>query len=95
MLVKTTSAAIGQLIDSGTVTRTYEESLFAYDVLDGPALLVTDTATLRTLNDPEAVILRDYGDAFWDVRMNINDATAGFTQPFVLPEAPRRGAGRK
>lgn len=95
VLVKTTSAAIGQLIDSGTVTRTYEESLFAYDVLDGPALLVTDTATLRTLNDPEAVILRDYGDAFWDVRMNINDATAGFTQPFVLPEAPRRGAGRK
>ena len=95
VLVKTTSAAIGTLIDSGTVSRTYEESLLAYQVTDGAALLVTDTATLAALNDPGAEILRDYGDVFWDVRMNLNDATGNFASPFTLPEAPQRGAGRK
>ena len=62
---------------------------------DGDALLVTDTATLAALNDPGAEILRDYGDVFWDVRMNLNDATGNFASPFTLPEAPQRGAGRK
>lgn len=95
VLVKTTSAAIGTLIDSGAVSRTYEESLLAYQVTDGAALLVTDTATLAALNDPGAEILRDYGDVFWDVRMNLNDVTGNFASPFTLPEAPQRGAGRK
>ena len=36
----------------------------------------------------------NYGDAFWCVRMAINDATAGFTESFTLPEAPRYGVGR-
>ena len=40
-------------------------------------------------------ILRDYGDVFWDIRMNINDVTNNFANPFTLPEAPQRGAGRK
>lgn len=43
----TTSAAIGALIDTGTVTRTYEESLTAFEPTDGDALVVTDTATLE------------------------------------------------
>ena len=93
--IKTTSAAIGTLIDSGAVSRTYEESLLAYQVTDGAALLVTDTATLAALNDPGTEILRDYGDVFWDVRMNLNDVTGNFASPFTLPEAPQRGAGRK
>lgn len=94
VLVQTTSTAISQLIDSGTVTRTYTDSLVAYDVVDGPALLVTDTATLKTLSDQNYTILRDYGDVFWDIRMNINDVTQNFATSFVLPEAPRFGVGR-
>ena len=92
-LVKTTAEAVSQLLESGTVTQTYADSLVAYEA-EGDALLVTDTATLRTLSDRNYTVLRDYGDAFWDVRMNINDRTNNFAEPFVLPEAPAYGAGR-
>ena len=78
VLARTASAAIGALIDTGTVTRTYEESLTAFEPTDG-----------------SYTILRDYGDVFWDIRMNINDVTNNFANPFTLPEAPQRGAGRK
>ena len=43
----------------------------------------------------EYTVLRDYGDVFWSVRMNINDLTANFTTEFVLPEAPQYGVGRR
>ena len=97
MLARTTSAAIGALIDTGTVTRTYEESLTAFEPTDGDALVVTDTATLEALEQAGGsyTILRDYGDVFWEIRMNINDVTYNFANPFTLPEAPQRGAGRK
>lgn len=92
-LVKTTAEAVSQLLDSGTVTQTYADSLVGYEY-EGDALLITDTTTLRTLSDQNYTVLRDYGDAFWDVRMNINDRTNNFADPFVLPEAPAYGAGR-
>ena len=92
-LVKTTAEAVSQLLDSGTVTQTYADSLVGYEQ-EGDALLITDTTTLRTLSDQNYTVLRDYGDAFWDVRMNINDRTNNFADPFVLPEAPAYGAGR-
>ena len=97
VLARTTSVAIGALIDTGTVTRTYEESLTAFEPTDGDALVVTDTATLEALEQAGGsyTILRDYGDVFWDIRMNINDVTNNFANPFTLPEAPQRGAGRK
>lgn len=94
VLAQTTSAAVSRLIDSGAVVRTYQESLTAYDTAQTETLLVTDTGTLRSLDDQEYTILRDYGDVFWDVRMNINDLTENFQQPFTLPEAPQYGAGR-
>ena len=40
-------------------------------------------------------VLRDYGDVFWAVRMNINDLTNNFTENFTLPEAPQYGVGRR
>lgn len=92
-LVRTTAEAVSQLLDSGTVTQTYADSLVGYEA-EGDALLVTDTATLRTLSDQNYTVLRDYGDVFWDVRMNINDRTNNFADPFVLPDAPAYGAGR-
>ena len=83
VLARTTSAAIGALIDTGTVTRTYEESLTAFEPTDGDALVVTDTATLEALEQAGGsyTILRDYGDVFWDIRMNINDVTNNFANP--------------
>ena len=92
-LVCTTAEAVAQLIDSGTVAETYQESLVPYEA-EGAALLITDTATLRTLPDQNYTVLQDYGDAFWNIRMNINDRTNNFAEPFVLPEAPTYGAGR-
>ena len=92
-LVYTTAEAVAQLIDSGTVAETYQESLVPYEA-EGAALLITDTATLRTLPDQNYTVLQDYGDAFWNIRMNINDRTNNFAEPFVLPEAPTYGAGR-
>ena len=94
-LVLTTGAMYAELLDSGAVAETYTESLLSKDIdPESQVLLVTDTATLRSLSDQGYTVLRDYGDAFWCVRMAINDATAGFTESFTLPEAPRYGVGR-
>lgn len=93
-LVATTAAAFAGLLDTGAATQTYEQGLIAFDMAEGPVLLITDTETLKLLPDPECVVLRDYGDVFWDVRMNINDVTENFANEFTLPEAPRYGAGR-
>ena len=57
-------------------------------------ITLTDTATLKSLSDQNYTVLRDYGDAFWCVRMAINDATNAFADVFTLPEAPRYGVGR-
>lgn len=94
-LVLTTGAMYAELLDSGAVAETYTESLLSKDIdPESQVLLVTDTATLRSLSDQGYTVLRDYGDAFWCVRMAINDATAGFAESFTLPEAPRYGVGR-
>lgn len=95
VLVSTTAEAAQSLIDGGSVTRTYQASLTAYEPEGDTVLLVGDTTTLQTLGEGNYTILRDYGDLFWDVRMNINDLTENFTQYFTLPEAPTYGVGRK
>ncbi len=92
-LVKTTAEAVSQLLDTGEVSETYADAQVPYEA-EGSALLVTDTNTLKLLSDQNYTVLRDYGDAFWDIRMNINDRTNAFAEPFVLPEAPTYGAGR-
>ena len=94
VLVSTTAEAAQTLIDSGNVTRTYQASLTAYEPEGDTVLLVSDTQTLQALGEGNYTILRDYGDLFWDVRMNINDNTNNFTENFVLPEAPTYGVGR-
>ncbi len=50
--------------------------------------MVTDTATLEALEQAGGsyTILRDHGDVFWDIRMNINDVTNNFANPFTLPK---------
>ena len=48
--------------------------------------LITDSTTLASLG-ADYTVLRDYGDVFWAVRMNINDLTNNFTENFTLPEA--------
>ena len=94
VLVSTTAEAAQTLIDSGNVTRTYQAGLTAYEPEGETVLLVGDTTTLQALGEGNYTILRDYGDLFWDVRMNINDNTNNFTENFVLPEAPTYGVGR-
>lgn len=90
-LVETTYSAYAQLVNNGTV-QTYK------DAVDGvnektdaqtPICLITDTATLRQMNGGYTV-LRDYGDAFWVVRMAINDATGGFANALKLSEAKKK-----
>ena len=94
VLVSTTADAASSLIDGGSVTRTYQKSLTGYEPEGDTVLLVGDTTTLQALGEGNYTILRDYGDLFWDVRMNINDNTSNFTEYFVLPEAPTYGVGR-
>ena len=94
VLVKTGTASVAALIDSGTADRTYTESLRVYDQTGAETLLVADTALLAALDPGDYTVLRDYGDAFWDVRMNLNDRTNNFQEPFLLDEAPSYGAGR-
>ena len=93
-LVSTTADAAKALADSDTVSRVYQNSLNEYAPEGDAVYLVTDTATLAGLG-AEYTVLRDYGDVFWAVRMNINDLTANFTTEFVLPEAPQYGVGRR
>lgn len=94
-LVLTHGYMLTELIDSGTVSQTYADSLVVEKRTDAPVLLVCDTATLQTLSDQSYTVLRDYGDAFWLVRMAINDATGNFQTEFTLPEAPKYGVGRE
>lgn len=93
-LVSTTAEAARALADGGTVCRVYQNSLTEYAPEGDVVYIVTDTATLAGLG-AEYTVLRDYGDVFWSVRMNINDLTANFTTEFVLPEAPQYGVGRR
>ena len=90
----TAPAAARALADGGTVSRVYQNSLTEYAPEGDVVYIVTDTATLAGLG-AEYTVLRDYGDVFWSVRMNINDLTANFTTEFVLPEAPQYGVGRR
>ena len=76
------------------VSRTYQESLSEYEPAGDTVLIVTDTQTLASIGTENYTVLRDYGDVYWDVRMNINDLTENFTTDFILPEAPRYGVGR-
>ena len=76
------------------VSRTYQESLSEYEPAGDTVLIVTDTQTLAAIGTGNYTVLRDYGDVYWDVRMNINDLTENFTTDFILPEAPRYGVGR-
>ena len=94
VLLSTTAEAAQALMDSGNVTRTYQASLTAYEPEGDTVLLATDTQTAAALGEGNYTILRDYGDLFWDVRMNINDNTNNFTEDFVLPKAPTYGVGR-
>ena len=80
------------LADGGTVCRGLPDSLTEYAPEGDVVYIVTDTATLAGLG-AEYTVLRDYGDVFWSVRMNINDLTANFTTEFVLPEARSTGSG--
>lgn len=95
-LVLTTRGAVEQLLQSDAVAQTYLDSLVKFDAADAeaPALLITDTGTLAQLDGQEITLLRDYGDAYWSIRMDINDQTDAFEQPFQLPEKPQMGAGR-
>lgn len=90
-LVSTTAEAARALADGGTVSRVYQNSLTEYAPEGDVVYIVTDTATLAGLG-AEYTVLRDYGDVFWSVRMNINDLTANFTTEFVLPEARSTGS---
>lgn len=94
VLVQTTGAAVGRLIDGGTVTRTYLDGLRAYEGGEEPALLITDTLALQSLDAADYTVLRDYGDVYWNVRMAINDATNNFNDAFFLPAVPVFGVGR-
>lgn len=81
-----TLAALGE--------RTYLNSLTEF-VPEGDTYLVTDSAALSALDAASYTVLQDYGDVFWAVRMNINDLTNNFQDPFTLPEAPSKGVGRR
>ncbi|WP_294843355.1 GH25 family lysozyme [uncultured Gemmiger sp.] len=93
-LVSISADATKTLADSGSVSRVYQSSLTEYTPAGDTAYIVTDTATLAALN-ADYTVLRDYGDVFWAVRMNINDLTNNFAENFTLPEAPQYGVGRR
>ena len=93
-LVSTTADAAKALAANDTVSRVYQNSLTEYAPEGDTVYIVTDTNTLATLG-ADYTVLRDYGDVFWAVRMNINDLTNNFTDDFILPEAPQYGVGRR
>ena len=68
--------------------------LTGYEPDGETVLLAGDSVTLQALGEGNYTVLRDYGDLFWDVRMNINDLTNNFTEYFILPAAPTYGVGR-
>ncbi|WP_455500076.1 GH25 family lysozyme [Gemmiger sp.] len=93
-LVSVPADAAKALADGGTVSRVYQNSLTEYAPDGDTVYIVTDTATLAAMG-VDYTVLRDYGDVFWAVRMNINDLTNNFADDFVLPEAPQYGVGRR
>lgn len=93
-LVRTDAATAKALAEGGTVTRPYLDSLVEFAPAGDTVLLISDSTTLAALPEGSCTLLRDYGDLFWAVRMDINDVTANFVEPFILPEAPVLGAGR-
>ena len=93
-LVSMSADAAKALAESGAVSRVYANSLTEYAPEGDTAYVVTDSITLAALGT-EYTLLRDYGDVFWAVRMNINDLTNNFNDPLTMPEAPQRGVGRK
>ena len=93
-LVSVAADAAKALADGGTVSRVYQNSLTEYAPDGDTVYIVTDTATLASMG-VDYTVLRDYGDVFWAVRMNINDLTNNFTENFTLPEAPQYGVGRR
>ena len=93
-LVSVSADTARTLAGSDGVTRTYQASLSEYEPAGDVVLLVSDTQTLAAIGTDNYTVLRDYGDVYWDVRMNINDLTENFTTDFILPEAPRYGVGR-
>ena len=93
-LVSVSADTARAMVETGGITRTYQESLSEYEPAGDTVLIVTDTQTLAAIGAENYTVLRDYGDVYWDVRMNINDLTANFTTDFTLPEAPRYGVGR-
>ena len=93
-LVSVSADTARAMVETDGITRTYQESLSEYEPAGDTVLIVTDTQTLAAIGAENYTVLRDYGDVYWDVRMNINDLTANFTTDFTLPEAPRYGVGR-
>ena len=74
------------------MSRVYQNSLTEYAPEGDTSYIVTDTATLAALN-VDYTVLRDYGDVFWAVRMNINDLTNNFNDDFVRGSPCRRRPG--
>lgn len=93
-LVSMSADNAAALVGAEGVSRTYQDSLSEYEAAGDTVLVVSDTQTLAAIGTDNYTVLRDYGDVYWDVRMNINDLTANFTTDFTLPEAPRYGVGR-
>lgn len=91
-LIKTDAETAKTLAALGE--RTYLNSLTEF-APEGDTYLVTDSVTLSALDAASYTVLQDYGDVFWAVRMNINDLTSNFQEPFTLPEAPSKGVGRR
>ncbi len=94
-LVLTTAGACQQLVDGGAVLPWLDQLALADTAdPDAPAVLITDTAALRTIDAENYTLLRDYGDVYWRLRMLISDATNAFNDEFHLPAQPSLGAGR-
>ena len=93
-LVSVPAETAKALMASDGVSRVYQNSLTEYAPEGDTVYIVTDTTTLASLG-ADYTVLRDYGDVFWAVRMNINDLTNNFNDAFTLPEAPQYGIGRK
>ena len=91
-LVCTTAEAVSQLLDTGSVAETYDDSLVPY-YGEGQCAAHHRYRHPREferseLYNPDGLRAMCSGD----IRMNINDRTENFAQPFVLPEAPQYGA---
>ncbi len=94
-LVLTTAGVCQERLENGGVAQPWLDTVSQQTVeASQPALLVTDTSTLRAIGEDKYTVVRDYGDVYWRVRMAISDATAAFEEEFHLPLQPELGAGR-